>query len=131
MGLEQIEKLSEVSDPRERMVQLVRNQAVTIAAEPSLFTVFFDQRPHLGDEHEAAIKAKERTYLEAFVKAVKDCGMLGGSDDARFAAHAVMGMTTWVYKWFQPGRDDPAQFAEVCVNLISPALRVTEAVAPS
>lgn len=121
LGLEQIEKIGVIEDPHLRMIQLIRNQALTIAAQPGAFTVFFDQRPHLDEDHESVIRAKERAYLDAFVKGVVDCGLLAGEADPRYVAHAVIGMTTWVYKWIEAG-DDPEVIADVCVKLMLPAL---------
>ncbi|MEW6470726.1 MAG: hypothetical protein AB1679_00465 [Actinomycetota bacterium] len=36
----------------------------------------------------------------------------------RYAAQAILGMSTWVYKWFRPGRDNAETPADDCVALI-------------
>lgn len=109
-----------LEDPRERLAALIRLQAVTVAGQPSFFTVFFDQRPRLAPDYEAAIRAKERQYLRLFAGAVGealDHGVLSGTE-ARYGAQAILGMTSWVYKWFDPSRDDPEAFARTCVDLL-------------
>ena len=109
-----------IDDPRARLAALIRLQAVTVAQEPSFFTVFFDQRPRLAPGYEAAIRTKERQYLRMFAEAVGDAlhdGMRS-SAEARYGAQAILGMTSWVYKWFDPTRDDPEAFDETCVELV-------------
>ena len=109
-----------IKDPRERLASLIRLQAVSVALSPSFFTVFFDQRPRLAPGYEADIRAKERRYLRVFAEAVAgavDEGTLTGVN-ARYGAQAILGMTSWVYKWFDPERDDPEVFARTCVDLV-------------
>jgi hypothetical protein len=91
-----------------------------VADEPSLFAVFFDQRPRLDDAFEAEIRQKERAYvgrIAANVQSAADAGELPHVD-ARHAAHALLGMTSWVYKWFDPTRDDPDEVAATMISLV-------------
>ena len=123
-ALSRIESCLDIEDPRERLASLIRDQAITIAQEPSFFSVFFDQRPRLAADYEAEIRAKERHYLHVFARAVAAAAADGAIApvEARYGAQAVLGMTSWVYKWFEPGRDDPEAFAQTCVDLVlSPA----------
>jgi AcrR family transcriptional regulator len=120
-ALHRIEMLSlPDASPQERLEALIRHQVETIADDLSMFSVFFDQRPHLTADHEMAIRAKERQYLESFMSivdaAVAD-GLLG-KVDRRYAAQVILGATTWTYKWFHPERDDPKMLADTVVILL-------------
>jgi len=121
-ALGSIEASLEIEDPRERLASLICHQAVTVAAEPSFFSVFFDQRPRLAAAYEAEIRAKERHYLHVFADAVAAAVEQGALVDVepRYGAQAILGMTSWVYKWFDPDRDDPDEFARTCVALVLP-----------
>lgn len=119
-ALASIESSLEIEDPRERLASLISHQAVSVAGEPSFFSVFFDQRPRLASDYEAEIRAKERHYLRVFADAVAaavEQGELPGIDP-RYGAQAILGMTSWSYKWFDPVRDDAEEFARTCVDLV-------------
>ncbi len=109
-----------IEDPRERLETLIRDQTVNVAREPAFFTVFFDQRPRLAPAYESEIRAKERQYLRIFREAVASAVDQGSLSpvDPRYGAQAILGMTSWVYKWFDPTRDDPERFATTCIELI-------------
>jgi hypothetical protein len=37
---------------------------------------------------------------------------------ARYAAKALLGMTSWTYKWFDPARDDADELSETLMKLV-------------
>lgn len=120
LALRRLGAIGRIEDARLRLAALITHQVTIVAAEPSLFTVFFDHRPRLDDEYEDEIRDKERHYVRAYAEAV-DAAMSAGVVpvlDPRHGAHAMMGMATWLYKWFDPARDDSAAFAAVCVELL-------------
>lgn len=119
-AIEQLHQLASLSEPGERLAALIRHQVVVVASDPSLFAVFFDQRPGLDDEYVEEMRRKERQYIREYVQAVEDAVAVGAlvDDEPRYLAQAILGMTSWVYKWFDPARDDPERFAETCVRLI-------------
>ncbi len=119
-ALDSIEKCLSIQDPRERLAALIRHQVIMVASEPSFFTVFFDQRPRLARNYDSEILAKEKQYLRVYQEAVAtavDNGVLAPMS-ARYGAQAILGMTSWIYKWFDPDRDDPRAFADACVDMI-------------
>jgi AcrR family transcriptional regulator len=120
LGLEQLDELSRIADPRERLEALVRHQADTIAANPSLFAVYFDQRVHLAENYHAEIREKERRYLRAYADAVAAAVKAGviPAVDPFYAGEALLGMTSWLYKWYSPEQHDPRAFADACVRLL-------------
>ncbi|GAC1373797.1 MAG: hypothetical protein NVSMB4_00750 [Acidimicrobiales bacterium] len=120
-ALENIENLLISTDsPRERLERVIRHQILIVAADPSLFTVFFDQRPHLDADSETKIRAKERRYVRLFAEAVETAAASGviDADDPRVAAQLLVGMTSWTYKWFDAAIDDPQAVASAAVRLI-------------
>lgn len=119
-SLEQIEEYLAIEDPRDRLEALIRHQAVTVAKDPALFAVFFDHRAGLNDDDMADITAKERRYLRHFIEAVEDAmdANVLPKADSRMMAATLIGMSSWVYKWMDPVRDDPLVFADLCVQLI-------------
>lgn len=120
VALKKLEELKAIADPRARLSALIRHQATLVASDPSLFAVFFDQRPGLSDDHLEEMLAKEREYVREYVDAVA-VAMTADvlpRGDVRMTAHAVLGMTNWTYKWFDPARDDIDAYAELCVRLL-------------
>jgi AcrR family transcriptional regulator len=119
-ALTEVEQLAHITDPRERLAALVRHQALLVVGDPSLFAVFFDQRAGLEREDLADIGTKERRYVRQFVDAAEaamDAGVIPRGD-ARVVALSLIGMTSWAYKWFDPSRDSPEDFAAGCAALI-------------
>jgi hypothetical protein len=88
--------------------------------ESQLFAVFFDSRPRLDEFYERAILSKERRYVRIYAEAVQ-AAVEGGhipEMDPRYGAQAILGMTTWSYKWFDPQRDDREALIDAYVRLI-------------
>jgi AcrR family transcriptional regulator len=118
-ALDRLSQLERVDDPRRRLAALIRHQVETITAETSFFGVFFDDRPRLGGHYEVEIRRREMEYYQIYVSAVRCAAEQGVIEpvDARFGAQAILGMTTWAYKWFAP-TDDVDAFADTCVELV-------------
>jgi len=120
-ALERLETLTSADEsPRQRLEALIRHQVMVVSDDPSLFTVFFDQRPHHDGEYEAEIQKKERRYLRLYAQGVTDDAEAGvlTNIDPRYAAQLVLGMTNWTYKWFDPSRDDAEALADAAVQLV-------------
>jgi TetR/AcrR family transcriptional regulator, cholesterol catabolism regulator len=120
VALLKLDEHSQIDDPYERLEALIRHQVITIASEPSLFSVFFDHRPRLEPRYEEDIRLRERKYMAAYRAAVEraiDAGIIRNVDP-RYATQAILGMTIWPYKWFRSGRDDIETLADACVELI-------------
>jgi AcrR family transcriptional regulator len=120
VALTEVETLAHLTDPKEKLTALIRHQALLVVSDPSLFAVFFDQRAGLEKEDLADIGRKERRYLRQFVLAV-EAAMAADvipPGDPRMVANAIIGMTSWSYKWFDPRRDTAEDFAELCCRLV-------------
>ncbi|MCP5026130.1 MAG: TetR/AcrR family transcriptional regulator [Actinomycetia bacterium] len=119
-ALTELDRIAGIADPADRLAELVRHQVHMIMAEPSFFSVFFDQHHLLEEKFAADIDAKQRRYLRTFVEAVEDAMAAGHipAGDPRDVAQLVLGMTSWPYKWCREGRDDPTAVAQAAVRLL-------------
>lgn len=120
LALQRLDELSQIQDPADRLAAFIVHQVSVVAEERSLFTVFFESRPRLDSEYEEEIRRKERRYLQHYVSAVSlamDAGVLPRMDP-RFGAQAILGMSSWVYKWFDPSSDDWRRLASDFIELI-------------
>lgn len=129
-ALERLDSLDAVSDPRERLEALIRHQVATVTNEPNFFTVFFDHRLHLPPGLDMRVRQQEVRYFNVFVKALADATKAGVIPpiDTRAGAHAILGMTTWAYKWFDAESDDSDLLAETCIALVLGTLAAAPAV---
>ncbi|MGY1813266.1 TetR/AcrR family transcriptional regulator [Blastococcus sp. SYSU D00820] len=119
-ALEQLEELTGIADPEQRLRALITHQVTIITGEPGMFTVFFDSRPRLAADYERAIRAKERRYVRIYAEALEAAGAAGvvPAVDPRHGAQGLLGMLIWVYKWFDPERDDPAAVARAFAEML-------------
>lgn len=119
-ALERLDELSAIEEPAQRLAAFVEHQVSMVADERSLFAVFFDSRPRLDASYEEQIRDKERRYYGRFVDAVRAAAAAGTIPpiDPRYGAQALLGMTSWTYKWYQPGEHDIAAVARDYVRLV-------------
>ena len=119
-ALARMEELSAAEDPAERLRSLIVQQVLMISENQGLFLVFFGDRPALDEKYESEILAKERRLLRYLIEAIEAAAAAGHipRTDPRLAAQAVLGMTSWFHKWYRANRDDPAGYAQVCIDLI-------------
>jgi AcrR family transcriptional regulator len=120
LALARMDEFLQIEDPTERLEALIRHQVQTVAGDPKLFSVFFDDRPRLDAKYEEEIRKREQQYVDVYRQAVEAASAAGAipDGDPRYSAQAIFGMTTWCYKWFRPGRDDIDDLADACVSLI-------------
>ncbi|HVW45125.1 MAG TPA: TetR/AcrR family transcriptional regulator [Amycolatopsis sp.] len=120
IALQRLDELAGIADPRQQLGALIAHQVRMVANDPSLFAVFFDERPRLDDAYREQIATKERDYVHRFASMVTQAVTAGelSEVDPRHAAHALIGMTSWIYKWFDPARDDPDDIARTMIRLV-------------
>jgi len=109
-----------IEDPVELLVALISHQVSVVAEERDLLSAFFSARPRLDPELEQRIHELEREYLQFYIDAARaamECGAIP-KGNPRFAAHAIMGMSSWVHKWFDPNQDDWTDVCRYFVRLV-------------
>lgn len=119
-ALERLASLTSIEDPQQRLAALIAHQVHMVAADPTLFAVFFDSRPRLAGQYQEDIARKEREYVARFASIV-DGAVLDGAlegTEVRHAAHAIIGMTSWTYKWLDPARHDPREVTRVMIRIV-------------
>ncbi|HZV51938.1 MAG TPA: TetR/AcrR family transcriptional regulator [Candidatus Dormibacteraeota bacterium] len=120
LGFQRIADVPAIEDPGERLAELIRRHVGLVAERKSLFTVFFGHRPRFDDAAEQTFLEKERRYVGVFARAVRDAAEAGliPRVDPRRGAMALLGMTSWVYKWYDPAGASPDQIADDFVSLV-------------
>lgn len=119
-ALADMEQLMTIANPEERLRALMRHQVEIITRNPSMFAVFFGDRTALDERYESEIRPKERRLLRNLIEVVAAADRAGEVrvGDPRLAAQAILGMTSWIYKRFDPERYDPDAFVHTCEQLI-------------
>jgi AcrR family transcriptional regulator len=129
-GLKRMRLLEEIEDPGERLARLIRLQVEVVASDRDHFTVFFDQFSNQesttvkGDRGDIAhqVRELEREYFSCFVSTVRaatEAGVIPDIDPT-YGAQAIIGMTSWIYKWFEPVRHDTEAVIDTYTRLILP-----------
>jgi AcrR family transcriptional regulator len=119
-ALGRLDEISAIEDPLEQLAAFIAHQSRMVCHDPGLFAVNFDQRGRLEETFSAQILVKEGEYLRrvtAMVERAAGAGKLQGVD-SRYSAQSLIGMTTWVYKWFDPARDNADDVARTMIRLI-------------
>lgn len=119
-ALGRLDQISTIEDPHEQLAAFIAHQSRMVCRDPGLFAVNFDQRGRLEEPFASKILAKEREYVRrvtGMVERAASAGKLEGFD-TRYTAQSLIGMTTWVYKWFDPTRDNADDVARTMIRLI-------------
>ncbi len=120
LGFQRIAGIPAIEDPGERLAALIRSHTGLVAEQKSLFTVFFGHRPRFEDAAEQTLSEKERRYVGVFARAVRDAaeaGLIPKVDPLR-GAMALIGMSSWVYKWYDPASAGHELISDDFVRLI-------------
>lgn len=122
LSRKKIDTLQRISDPGERLRALIRHQIQVVTSDPGHFTVFFDHLTVAGQAPKKSthLRAFERAYVDSFLRIVEGAIEVGVIADVspRYAAQAIIGMTCWTYKWFDPSRHDLEAMVDTCVGLL-------------
>ena len=91
--------------PDQKLAQMVDSFVRLVAERPAFFTVYFQEKGHLGADHLKAVTRVERKIASALERVLRE-GMSSGAfrrgQDPAVAAFGILGMCFWVYKWFRP-----------------------------
>jgi AcrR family transcriptional regulator len=92
------------SAPDRKLGEMIDSFVRLVAERPAFFTVYFQEKGHLGAAHLRTVTRIERKIAAALERVLRD-GMAGGAfrkADPAVAAFALLGMCFWLYKWFRP-----------------------------
>ncbi|HEY1971196.1 MAG TPA: TetR/AcrR family transcriptional regulator [Pseudonocardia sp.] len=119
-ALGRLDEISAIADPLEQLAAFIAHQARMVCRDPGLFAVAFDQRGRLEEPFNAQILTKEREYLRRVTAMVERAAAAGELQrvDPRYSAHSLIGLTTWVYKWFDATRDNADDVARTMIRIV-------------
>ena len=92
------------ASPDRKLGAMVDSFVRLVAERPAFFTVYFQEKGHLGADHLRKVTRIERKIASALERVLRD-GMASGAfrvADPAVAAFGILGMCFWVYKWFRP-----------------------------
>jgi AcrR family transcriptional regulator len=116
--------------PAEELREVVRHHVSSVIAERSFLSVFFGEEANLPARLGRAITRRKGGYdhrLEAIVRRGQRAGVFGGVEP-RLLVFALLGMSNWVYKWYDPtGAWDADAIADHFIALVEPGYRVSSA----
>jgi len=109
------------TDPEETVRRMVFEHTLLILENRALFTIFFDEEGELAPSQLRAIKGQQRAYIELIagqVRRLKEAGRLQPGLTPRIAVQGLIGMASWVYRWYDPQRTlTPAEIAAELAQL--------------
>ena len=102
-------RLASVDDPEERIRIFVRNHLEYFAANQSGLKVLAHEDEVLNGEFGAELAAIKRQYYRICVGLMDDLKRQRKLEfNSRTAVMSVFGMINWIYTWYNPGVDGPA-----------------------
>jgi len=109
--LEQLKsRLTGVSDPEERIRIFVRNHLEYFAANQSGLKVLAHEDEVLNGEFGEELAAIKRQYYRICIGLMDDLKRQRHLQfNSRTAVMSVFGMINWIYTWYNPGVDGPAE----------------------
>ncbi len=116
--------------PDRKLAEMIDSFVRLVAERPAFFSVYFQEKGHLGADHLKAVTRKERKIVGALERVLRE-GMAAGAfrtADPAVAAFGILGMCFWVYKWFRPeGRSTvdevSASFQALALRGVQPGTR--------
>jgi AcrR family transcriptional regulator len=106
LALATVEAIVQSDQPAAAKVgALIDNQVRLITSRPELFTVYFNEKAHLSAEHGEATTRLERQIVQRVATVLRE-GIASAAFqdiDPTVAAFAVLGASSWVYRWYRQG----------------------------
>ena len=90
--------------PDRKLAEMIDSFVRLVAERPAFFTVYFQEKGHLGADHRKTVTRVERKIATALERVLRE-GMAAGAfrkADPTVAAFGILGMCFWVYTWFRP-----------------------------
>lgn len=108
--------------PDEKIKLIIRNHIQNIIIRSiSMFHVFFTEEKQLPEKDYKKIQREKKKYNHIIEKIITE-GISKGifrKTDPKLQAFGIIGMCSWVYKWYKPGRDySPDQIADHFIGLL-------------
>ncbi len=106
--------------PTEKLRRALMGYALTVMEYQDLFSVYINELQSLPAEQTSQVNSVRQNYQRVLTQIIED-GIRSGcfrQTDAKIACLAVLGMLTWVHRWFSPdGELPPEEIAATMVEL--------------
>jgi AcrR family transcriptional regulator len=112
--------------PLERLGAYVERQVAHNAVHLQPISVYYHDLEQLSERHLSAIEARRRVHERFVVELIAEAQAGGEADpalDPKIAANCVFATLIWTYRWFRPGRQDPAEAGRACARFAIDAVR--------
>lgn len=104
-SLERIRSIDDL-DPEVRLRNMLREHALVVMRNVSLFRVCFGEEASLEADNLRSILDQQRQYIELLAAPIRELQRLGRVSKSvrpRVAAQSLMGMGSWSQKWYERG----------------------------
>ena len=116
--------------PDRKLGEIVDSFVRLVAERPEFFTVYFQEKGHLGVQHQASVVKIERKIVRTIERVYREGIEAGafGRTDPGVAAFGILGLCFWVYKWYRPdGRRSVDEISAILQALIADGYRLPAA----
>lgn len=120
-------------EPEEMLRQIVRTHVQQITGDFGLYVLSVREESNLPETVRQEFRHLKRD-TDLIIRDVIEKGQAAGvfrSVDARLAELACIGMFNWMWKWYNPDRDDPVEIAELFIRIFMDGIRVRPSESPS
>lgn len=112
---------AEGGDAGEKVRRMVREHVLLILENRELFKVLFDEEDELSDSQLGVIRKQQAAYIQFIatqLERLREEGRLREGLPPTIVVQGLIGMASWVYKWYDPRRgSDMAAIADVLADL--------------
>jgi AcrR family transcriptional regulator len=112
MALSRVTAVEPDDDPAVELRQMLREHALVIMENKSLFQIFFGEEAGLEPEHRARIRGQQADYVNLVadrVRRLQRQRRVRKDIHPRVAAQSMLGIGGWTYKWYESDGAIPAQ----------------------
>lgn len=127
---EQVVPISKLDLPAdERLRRMLASHIEFVTLERSLLGVVFQEEWELPLEMQATIKEMKHAYEAAFAAVVEEGQQAGllRAGPARLMVRALLGMTNWMYTWYDADRHDQREVVGEFTQLLEHGWLATDA----
>jgi len=113
--------------PDRKLGEIVDSFVRLVAERPEFFTVYFQEKGHLGAQHQASVTKIERKIVRTIERVYRE-GIEADAfqrTDPAVAAFGILGLCFWIYKWYRPdGRRSVDEISAIFQALIADGYRL-------
>ncbi|WP_099363553.1 TetR/AcrR family transcriptional regulator [Fredinandcohnia onubensis] len=127
LGLEAMKRIvMESISPDEKLKRAVKEYLYLVSNNMDIFTVFFQEKQQLTDEHFFLITEQEKIFVKHIQDIYKQ-GVTSGDFielDPAIVVNGILGACSWIYKWYDPNEKvDIDSIVDIFYQMISNGLK--------